>query len=177
MATTAQVSPVKLSHVVLQTNQLSAMRDWYCAVLGAHVQLAAPGMCFLAYDDEHHRIGLMAQAAYGPAEPEAVGLQHFAFTFADLPTLLGKWRELAAAGIEPVRSVNHGPTVSMYYRDPDGNGIELQVDVFDTAAQAQAFLDGPVYRADPSGPTIDPADLLAKLEAGHDPARLMARSS
>src|SRR5436190_21348448 len=27
----------KFAHVVLQTSQLPAMRDWYCTVLGAHV--------------------------------------------------------------------------------------------------------------------------------------------
>ena len=26
------------------------------------------------------------------------------------------------------------PTISMYYRDPDGNKVEMQVDVFETAA-------------------------------------------
>ena len=39
----------------------------------------------------------------------------------------------------PVRTINHGPTVSMYYKDPDGNQVELQVDVFDKAGAASYF--------------------------------------
>lgn len=35
--------------------------------------------------------------------------------------------------------VNHGPTTSIYYRDPDGNDIETQVDNFDTTAEADEF--------------------------------------
>jgi catechol-2,3-dioxygenase len=35
---------------------------------------------------------------------------------------------LKGAGITPFVSVNHGLTTSFYYRDPDGNGVELQID-------------------------------------------------
>ncbi|MFI5609436.1 carboxymuconolactone decarboxylase family protein, partial [Amycolatopsis sp. NPDC051903] len=48
-------SPVKLSHVVLQTNRLDTMRDWYCLVLGAKPAYDNGSLAFLAYDDEHHR--------------------------------------------------------------------------------------------------------------------------
>ena len=35
------------------------MRDWYCAVLDGHVVYQDQALCFIAYDDEHHRVALM----------------------------------------------------------------------------------------------------------------------
>ena len=51
---------MKLAHVVLQTGQLHVLRDWYCEVLGAHVVYENPGMCFVTFDEEHHRLALVA---------------------------------------------------------------------------------------------------------------------
>ena len=48
-----------LAHVVFQTEQLDAMRDWYCAVLGARTVHEGHGLCFLTFDEEHHRIALI----------------------------------------------------------------------------------------------------------------------
>ena len=35
---------------------------------------------------------------------------------------------LEEVGIQPHVPVQHGPTTSLYYRDPDGNMVELQID-------------------------------------------------
>ena len=43
--------PTKLAHVVFQTNRLTEMRDWYCAVLGGHVIYENPHLSFVTYDD------------------------------------------------------------------------------------------------------------------------------
>src|SRR5882724_5114869 len=69
-------SPSKLSHVVFSTARLTAMCDWYIEVLGATVAFENPMLCFLAYDDEHHRIGLIAhdQPPEEVAEPEFAAL-------------------------------------------------------------------------------------------------------
>jgi catechol-2,3-dioxygenase len=54
------VAPVKLAHVVLRTNQLEKMGDFYATFLGGHYSLKVPNqLSFITYDDEHHRIGLI----------------------------------------------------------------------------------------------------------------------
>ena len=53
------VAPVKLAHVVLRTSQLEKMGDFYVTFLGGEYSLRAPGLYFITYDDEHHRIGLI----------------------------------------------------------------------------------------------------------------------
>jgi catechol-2,3-dioxygenase len=39
--------------------------------------------------------------------------------------------------IEPVIPVDHGPTTSFYYEDPDRNSVELFVDNFSTGNSQQ----------------------------------------
>lgn len=50
----------KFAHVVLQTSQKAQMRDWYCTVLDAHVVFENELLCFLTFDEEHHRIALLS---------------------------------------------------------------------------------------------------------------------
>lgn len=169
-------SPVKLSHIVLQTNDVSGLRNWYTRVLDAHPQFDNGSFCFLAYDDEHHRIGIVRMGDHGARDDAAAGMHHVSFTFAGLPTLLEKYEQLAAEGITPVMCLNHGPTVSIYYGDPDGNRVELQVDVFATNDEVNAFLAGPIYRNDPIGQAFDPAEMLRLLRAGAPESELMRRA-
>jgi hypothetical protein len=46
------------------------------------------------------------------------GLHHMAFTFKSLGELLETFTRLKDGGIRPFWCINHGPTTSMYYRDP-----------------------------------------------------------
>jgi catechol-2,3-dioxygenase len=174
---TAQVRP-RFAHVVLQTNRLVRMRDWYREVLGAHVVFENPGMCFLTFDEEHHRLALVAPPGEPFVErtPLTVGLQHSAFTFPGLPELLAKFTRLREHGIEPLVPIQHGVTTSLYYRDPDGNTVELQVDNFAEPDDATAYMTGPEYAADPIGPSFDPAKMARALEDGVDPGELKTRA-
>ena len=63
----------------------------------------------------------------------------------------------------------------MYYRDPDGNQLETQVDNFDTAADAMAFMTGPEFAKSPLGVDFDPEDLCRAVENGEDEQALKKR--
>jgi catechol 2,3-dioxygenase-like lactoylglutathione lyase family enzyme len=127
------VSPVKLSHVVLYSRQVPIMRDWYVNVLGGRVVHEAPGIVFLTYDDEHHRVavadpaalaevggGLLVGEAGAELSAELLaalpphGLAHVAFTYGALLELLETWERLQGDAILPVHALNHGPTTSLY---------------------------------------------------------------
>ena len=45
--------------------------------------------------------------------------------------LIENYAQLKEKGILPYWCIHHGVTMSMYYADPDGNQMELQVDSFD----------------------------------------------
>ena len=74
-------------------------------------------------------------AGPSPARPEAAGkaaadksgpgVDHVAYTYASLGDLVDTYSRLKKRGIEPYWPVRHGPTLSLYYRDPDGIRIGL----------------------------------------------------
>ncbi len=168
------IKPSKLAHIVLNSYQAEAMTEWYCAVIGAHVVYVNPPVTFLTFDEEHHRIGI-AQMPGDPQDRDIVspGLQHIAFTFGSASDLLTKYEELKAREILPRVTCNHGPTISFYYRDPDGNIIEMMVDRFATMEESLAFMKGPIFQRNPVGFTIDPEELLEQRKAGASEDELM----
>src|SRR3546814_6456525 len=71
--------------------------------------------------------------------------------------------------------INHGPTTSMYYADPDGNQIELQVDNYDKIEDATAFFYSEAFAENPVGVEFDPDELLRRLRAGEPEEDLKRR--
>jgi catechol 2,3-dioxygenase-like lactoylglutathione lyase family enzyme len=161
--------PTKLAHVVLRTKHFEESIAWYQAVLGAFVVFQNDELAFLTYDDEHHRLALVPLPEHAPERPAgSPGLEHIGFTFASMGDLLATYRRLADQGITPVWAVNHGPTTSVYYRDPDENEIELQVDNFDELGELIEWFATGAFAVNPIGPVVDPEELIARWEAGED---------
>ena len=129
-------SPGKLAHVVLRTNDAPRLVDWYCKVLEAQVAMGNPLITFLTYDEEHHRIAIAQIPGVTAAPPMAIGVDHIAFTYNTPEDLFATYERLKAEEISPYWTINHGPTVSFYYRDPDGNQIEQEFDIQEDAACA-----------------------------------------
>ena len=171
----ARIAPQKFAHVVLKTANYDAVINWYATVLGARVAFRSDFIAFLTYDDEHHRVAVLNQPGSPAPRDEAAGVHHIAYTYAGLGELLGTYRRLKAAGIEPARCINHGPTTSMYYRDPDGLRVELQIDNFATMAECQAYFTSPEFAENPIGVIFDPEALIRDYEAGVPYAELIRR--
>jgi catechol 2,3-dioxygenase-like lactoylglutathione lyase family enzyme len=170
-----RIAPQKFAHIVLKTANYDAVIAWYAAVLQARVAFRNDFISFLTYDDEHHRVAVINSPGSPAPDAAAAGVHHIAYTYADLGELLATYRRLKAAGIEPVRCINHGPTVSMYYRDPDGLRVELQIDVFATMAEAHAYFTGPDFAENPIGILFDPEGLIREYEAGRAYGDLVRR--
>ncbi|MCJ1304194.1 hypothetical protein MMC08_007006 [Hypocenomyce scalaris] len=169
-------SPSSLAHVVLRTGNFQPMLDFYLTFLGASIShRSGDTLAFLRYDDEHHRIALLGMPSTGPKAPDSSGLHHIAFTFDSLDDLALAYTQRQGHGIEPAWCVNHGPTTSMYYKDPDGNMIETQVDNFDTPEAANEFMASEHFAKNPIGTDFEPQDLLRRLKAGEDHASIKRR--
>lgn len=167
------IKPAKFAHVVYQTRRFDAMIAWYQAVFGARVVHRDPALAFLTYDDEHHRFAFANLEVLGEAggDPDArgqIGANHVAYTYANAADLLATYARLKGAGIEPYWPVHHGITLSMYYRDPDGNRLEFQVDAM------HDYMEGEAFHANPVGVNYDPDALLARWKAGAGEAELLA---
>ena len=98
-----------------------------------------------------------------------------AFTFGSMGELLDSYVRLKEQEIRPFFCVNHGPTTSMYYADPDGNRVELQIDNFATAEEGQAWMLSPAFARNPIGVEYDPDALVARFRSGVPVAELVVR--
>lgn len=160
--------PVKFAHVVYQTRRYDEMIAWYENVFEARVVHRDPALAFMTYDDEHHRFAFANLDVMNPGDSGGrgdIGVNHVAYTYAGIGDLLETYARLKAAGITPYWPVHHGTTLSMYYRDPDGNRMELQVDC-GTIEEANAFMTSETFIANPVGVAFDPEDLLARYRNG-----------
>ena len=169
------VSPSKLAHFVLRTSRYAEMVAWYKYVLHAEAAFESDALAFLSYDDEHHRVAILNIPELGEQPEGVAGVHHVAFTYDSLVDLLENYERLAERGIEPVYSINHGPTTSLYYADPDQNQLEFQVENFATVEESGKFFFSPAFAENPIGVEIDPAGLLARLRAGEPEDELKRR--
>jgi hypothetical protein len=62
--------------------------------------------------------------------------------------------------------VHHGLTLSTYYRDPDGNRMDFQVDCCANAEEAHAYMQSEVFAANPIGVEVSFDLLLEKYHSG-----------
>ncbi len=170
-----RVVPVQLAHIVRRTSRFDEVLAWYQTVLGADVVHSDGTLAFLTYDTEHHRIAIANIPGLEDQPAMAAGTDHVAFTFADLGDLLYTYERLKRAGIEPYWCINHGPTTSMYYKDPDGSRVELQVDNYPTVEETNRWMHSGEFAANPIGVVFDPDALLARYRAGEPLETLTAR--
>jgi catechol 2,3-dioxygenase-like lactoylglutathione lyase family enzyme len=160
-----RIAPTKLAHVVYLTHDLKQMLAWHQQVFEAEVVHAGPNIVFMTYDDEHHRTAII-EAPVAAKPPGTTGVHHIAYTFEDLRTLMATYKRLKALDIVPSWAINHGPTTSLYYKDPDGNQVEFQVENFPSVAETAQYFLSQDFTDNPIGVEYDPDDLLAKVEAG-----------
>ncbi len=159
------VPDLRLGHVHLRVADLDRATAFYRDALGLRVvaDRRAIGLpiTFLAAGDYHHHLALNAQETAGaaPPPPGHTGLHHVAFLVPDRPALAAAARRLAAHGAAIVSGWDHGITVSVYVRDPDGHTVELYHD-----RPREHWYDArgrPVLKAE----RFDPAELLRASEA------------
>ncbi len=167
-----RVTPAKFAHAVLATKQFKPMVDWYTTVLSAEIVHSNEMLAFLTYDEEHHRLAIAAVPGLVDKPRHSVGLDHLAYTYANLGDLVFTYERLKQAGILPVVTINHGPTTSMYYRDPDGNRVELQIDNFDTVEELKGFFKSDAMRDNPIGVSFNADELARDYHAGVPEAEL-----
>ncbi|KAF4332411.1 Glyoxalase Bleomycin resistance dihydroxybiphenyl dioxygenase [Fusarium beomiforme] len=168
------LKPVKLAHVVLRTNDFQRLSSYYQTFLQAKINFENEFMHLLTYDDEHHRIGIV-NMDIANKDPKTCGLEHIAFSYSSLTDLALSYLQRKENGIEPFWCINHGPTTSLYYHDPDGNTLELQVENFDTLEEATEFMKSEAYLTNPLGVDFDMMDLIKRIKSGESEKSLKKR--
>jgi catechol 2,3-dioxygenase len=159
-------------HVNLKTTRLQEMIDWYGTVVGTEVVFADDTGAWLSNDGANHRIALLAFPGLSddPGKDAHTGMHHSAFEYGGFDELNSSYLRLRDAGIEPELCLDHGMTLSYYYGDPDGNHVELQVDVFGSWERSREWMKtSPAFADNPIGVFVDPAKIA---EAAADGAGL-----
>lgn len=169
-----RVKPIhvpKLHHATFMTMDVPAMVDWYTLVCGLEPIYYADHAAWLTNDEANHRIALLRLPGTVPPvnKPHTAGLHHTAFEYATFDQWLDNYIRLRDAGIVPILCVDHGMTMSMYYIDPDGNGVEIQVDNFGDWGKSKEWMwASQEFSADQVGPQFDPEKLIVARASGLD---------
>jgi catechol-2,3-dioxygenase len=124
------VPELSFSHMGIFVTDPTRMEDFYTRVLGFAVTdrglLGSIALVFLSRDPrEHHQIVL---AAGRPAGAGFNPINQISFRMADFAGLREMHRRLESEGVSELSPASHGNALSLYFKDPEGNRIELFVD-------------------------------------------------
>lgn len=128
--TAAPRATLHFSHIGFYVRDLPLMEDFYSRIVGLAVTdrglLGTVGLVFLSGDpQEHHQLVLASgrppQALFNP-------INQISFRVADVASLRNFYRSLRGEAVTEVLPATHGNAVSVYFRDPEGNRLEVFVD-------------------------------------------------
>jgi len=173
----------KLQHCGLTTGNLDAMLAWYGKVLGMLVNksVAAPEgtpfttVTFITNDECNHRLSFFETPGL-PADTDRdrhARVQHIAFEYPTLDDLLGTYVRLKKLGIPLLWAADQFIQTALYYEDPDGNIIELNVNNFTSDWTVTEQLKNLPSRLHVN---VDPEKLIAARKSGASPWEVHERS-
>lgn len=163
------IIPPKLHHATFMTLKLDEMVAWYEKVTGLTPVHYSDGAAWLTNDEANHRVAFIAHPGIKrPVDKgTSAGLHHIAFEYDNFDQWLDNYSRLKTEGIVPFRCVDHGLTMSLYYVDPEGNGVEIQVDAFgEWAASKEWMWASREFEENTVGAFFDPDKLVEARELG-----------
>lgn len=125
----------ELGHLVLYVQDLKRSAAFYGQVLGWEVAFPeTSGIPAVAFSSgrTHHELLLIEVGEGAASQPEGrrLGLYHFGLKVGDSDEELREAvLRLEEAGVTIVGASDHTVTHSLYILDPDGNEVELYIDV------------------------------------------------
>jgi len=158
-----------LHHVTIKTTRLDEMIAWYGIVIGAKVQFRDGGAAWTTNDAANHRIAFLTVPGLSDDTQKVShnGMHHCAFEYNNFDELMSSFDRMRKANVEPAFCLDHGLTISLYYRDPEGNYVELQSDNFGDWAKSSEFMrTSPDFAANPIGTFFDPARVYDAHKSG-----------
>ena len=124
------VPSISFSHMGMFVADLARMEDFYTRVLGFSATdrgvLGSTSLVFLSRNPrEHHQIVL---ASGRPAEVKFNPINQISFRVPDLAALRRMHEILQDESVPDLAPITHGNALSIYFRDPEGNRLELYID-------------------------------------------------
>ena len=172
------MNSLQIGHFGLRTTDVDRAVQWYRRAFGADVRFRNEFAAFMSFDDEHHRFVIWNDGETEDKPATAAGVDHIGFMCRDPGELAEQYARLKGLGIEPAMAVNHHFTSSLYYRDADGNEVEISCDNLPTKEAASEFMRSDAMAAAMVPPffgsEFDPEELL-RLHRSNAPAEQLAR--
>ena len=116
----------RLQHLVLWVSSVERSVQFYTEILGFEVKVRYPNAAFLRIPgtaDDHH-LGLFEQAGVAAPDERAARMYHSAWEVGELTDLARARRRLVEVG-SLVGQSDHGVSLSLYAKDPDGLEFEV----------------------------------------------------
>lgn len=128
---TTAPAATRIGHVHLRVADLERAIAFWRDVMGFTLtQRYGAEAAFLGAGGYHHHIGLNTWESRGapPPPPGHTGLYHVAILYPDRRALAQALARALKAGVTLDGAADHGVSEAIYFRDPDGNGIEIYRD-------------------------------------------------
>ena len=168
-ATHRPIIAPKLHHTTFTTKRLDEMVAWYENVAGLIPAFHFEEAAWLTNDEANHRIAFLSPPGLKHPEDKGhtTGIHHTAFEYATFDQWLDNYIRLRDQGIKPFLYLDHGITMSIYYQDPDGNGVEIQVDCFGNWEDSKQWISSALeFAENPIGAWFDPEKLVEARDSG-----------
>jgi catechol-2,3-dioxygenase len=126
ITTTTGIGLKRLQHLVLWVSDVERSVRFYRDVLGFEVKSFSPRAAFLRIPgspDDHH-LGLFEQTGVPSPDERVARMYHSAWEVGELTDLV-RARERLIAADSLVGSSDHGVSLSLYAKDPDGLEFEI----------------------------------------------------
>ena len=162
-------------HVTIKTSRLQEMVAWYKAVVGVEVTFQDNNNAWTTNDEANHRVAFLSVPGLemDADKVKHTGMHHSAFEYASFDDLMSSYERMKDLGIVPAFSLDHGLTISLYYKDPEGNYVELQSDNFGDWKQSAHFMRTSAdFQSNPIGTFFDPEKVCEAHKAGEPFATL-----
>jgi catechol 2,3-dioxygenase len=123
--------PLRMSHIGLYVHDLPKMEEFYTRVLGFTVtdrgKVRGADIVFTSWDPkDHHQVALVS------GRPQELAFNHInqiSFRVVSVEDLQGIWRRIKdRPDVSDLRPMDHGNAWSLYFRDPEGNRLEVFCD-------------------------------------------------
>ena len=123
--------PLSMSHIGLYVYDLPRMEEFYTRALGFTVtdrgKVRGADIVFTSWDPkDHHQVALVS------GRPKDLAYNHInqiSFRVASVEDLQTVWKRVKSeADVTDMRAMDHGNAWSLYFRDPEGNRLEVFCD-------------------------------------------------
>jgi catechol-2,3-dioxygenase len=123
--------PLSMSHIGLYVYDLPRMEEFYTRALGFTVtdrgKVRGADIVFTSWDPkDHHQVALVS------GRPKDLSYNHInqiSFRVASVEDLQTVWKRVKSeTDVTDMRAMDHGNAWSLYFRDPEGNRLEVFCD-------------------------------------------------